>query len=180
MPAFRKLTTEEAETLRSEGKPVEWAEGVGYYISDAQAAAEFAEALAKQGRPNTYSRYDFMAALEKEHTNATKKFPDNVLGTVALGEEFGELCEALLKHRAGLLDPYLPKWEKLPEEARKELLKIGVGDQVYALIREITARKHTIEDVRAEAVQVATMAMRIALEGDRAITESNYKEPAKI
>lgn len=127
-----------------------------------------------------YGKFDFLNALEKEHANATTKFPDNVLGTVALMEEVGELGEALLKNRAGLLDPYLPKWEKLPVEVRDELMIHNISSSVYDKIREITARRHTIEDIRAEAVQVAVMAMRIALEGDRAIAEAGYSEPSKI
>jgi hypothetical protein len=45
--AYRKITREEAEALDAQGAAVDWAEGVGYVVFDAQALEECQAEAAK-------------------------------------------------------------------------------------------------------------------------------------
>jgi hypothetical protein len=69
----------------------------------------------------------FLAEVRAELIRARSLFPGDRIMTVALAEEFGELCKAILDEPAA--------------------------------------------NVRKEAVQVATMAARIVLDGDGSVTE---------
>lgn len=90
----------------------------------------------------------FISSMMYEVDMARTKFPSSTLSTLALMEEVGELAQAVLKHAAA----------------------VTAGQHET----RIDARK---SELRREAVQVAVMAMRIALEGDPAVVASKYVEP---
>lgn len=89
----------------------------------------------------------FISSMLYEVDMARTKFPSSNLSTLALMEEVGELAQAVLKHAAAVTSGQ--------HETR------------------IDARKG---ELRREAVQVAVMAMRIALEGDPSVAAAKYVE----
>lgn len=82
---------------------------------------------------------EFLVATAEEIEFAREKFPSNKHQLAALGEEVGELCNAMLEHDNG--NP------------------LG-----------------SVEHIVAEAIQVAAMAARVALEGDASFKHG--KEPS--
>lgn len=90
-------------------------------------------------------------AIDDELQRARKKFPSANLSFVALVEEVGELAQALLKLSAGRNSKSIP----LPD---LNALTVAMVD---------------------EAIQVATMAIRVATEPDDTFTGA-YSEPDSV
>lgn len=113
---------------------------LGAGISDAQVHAAWYLDRARLGRlemspaltPASDPVGEFLAKVRNELAHARDKFPLSRLTTIALGEEVGELCKAILDEPAG--------------------------------------------GVTAEAVQVAALAARLVLDGDRSVDDHRARK----
>ena len=84
--------------------------------------------------PLAHPRSATIQALAEEIVRARTKFPGNALLTVALGEEFGELCQAQLQRKSR-------------KEIRKEALQVAcVALRIY---EEGDATLSTVKDEEA-------------------------------
>lgn len=109
-------------------------------------------------KPHGYKNAEtmrFLHDITEELDRARAKFPSSTLSLVALMKEVGELAKACLEWRFAEHDPRKFSFESMSDGKRKKKKR----------------------DIRREAVQVAAMAARIAIEGDKSITApDDYKD----
>lgn len=102
---------------------------------------------------------EFVKAVEAEILRARTKFPDSTCSLAALMEEVGELANALLEEQFAIKRhmEVLPLLGNINES----------GGAAYQVHRDIAHQFR--ERVFMEAVQVAVMAQRVAIDGDRSL-----------